>query len=188
MNKSGIFFLIFTIISAIFLTWLNSTWLSQKSLLFYKKDKKIDYYLSDFSILNTTESGEMRYLIKGQHLVHQQSNGSSKIVKPNIIARDVNNSTITITATEAQQFSKDGLIKLTGNVDLIKDGSVKEENFELLTSDLSYNPTSQELSTDAKLSFTSATGKLTGEGFSTKLDEQELRINKNVQATFNPAK
>jgi len=188
MNRSGIFFLIFAIAIAITFTWLNSTWLSYQGIVFDRQDKQIDYYLTDFSILNTYPDGTMRYMIKGKHLVHQESSSASKIIKPTIEARDVDESIITITANEAQQDKNKGPILLQGIVDVVKNSHLENENFKLLTSDLSYNPTSRELSTDAELTFSSPSGTFTGVGFNTKLDEQELRIHKNVQAKFIPSK
>lgn len=188
MNRSGFFFLVFAIIVAVAFTWLNSTWLSYKSFVFDKEERQIDYYLSNFSILNTYPDGTMRYLIKGQNLIHQQSTSASKIIKPTIDARDVDNSIISITANEAQQDSKNGPILMAGEVRVKKDSTDKVENFELLTSDLSYNPTSRVISTDAELVFKSSSGEVKGVGFTTNLNEQELRILKNVQAKFIPAK
>ena len=181
MNRSGFFFLVFAIILAIAVTWLNSSWLSYKTFVFDRQEKKIDYYLTDFSILNTYPDGSMRYLLKGQNLIHQQSNSASKIIKPTIEARDVDNSIISITANEAQQDNKNGPILLAGKVAVIKNSNNKDESFKLLTTDLSYNPNSQEIYTDAELFFSSSSGELKGVGFSTKLDEQELKILKNVQ-------
>ncbi len=188
MNRNGFFFLVFAIIVAVGFTWLNSTWLTYKDFVFNKQDKQIDYYLSDFTILNTYPNGSLKYLIKGQHLVHQQSTSASKIIKPAIEARDVDNTKIFITANQAQQARRNGPIILEDTVEVIKEGNKEAENFKLLTSDLTYNPNNREISTDKELSFSSITGELKGIGFSTKLDEQELRILKNVQAKFNPAK
>jgi len=188
MNRSGIFFLIFAIVIAVAVTWLNSTWLTYQNFVFDRQVRQIDYYLTDFTIVNTYPDGSMQYRIKGQHLVHQESSKASKIIKPVIQARDIKNSLITITANEALQDSKNGPIILTDKVDIEKKSVDETENFKLLTSDLAYNPISRELSTDAELTFTSPSGELTGLGFSTKLDEQELRIHKNVQAKFIPSK
>jgi len=188
MNRSGFFFLLFAIIVAVGFTWLNSTWLSYQAFSFDRQEKQIDYYLTDFSVLNTYPDGSMKYSIKGQHLIHQQSTSASTIIKPKIEARDVDNSIISITANEAQQDKKNGPILLEGEVDVIKNSEDKNENFKLFTTDLSYNPSSREISTDAELFFTSSSGELKAKGFSTKLHEQELRIHKNVQAKFIPAK
>jgi len=189
MNRSGFFLLIFAIIVAISFTWLNSSWMTYKEFVFDQQDKKIDYYLSDFSILNTYPDGNMRYILKGRHLVHQQSNRASKIINPSIEARDIDNSLITITADNALQDQKDGPILLEGEVIVTKSSSELNENFNLLTSDLSYNPNNNEINTEADLILTSPlSGEIKGIGFSTNLDEQELRIHKNVQAIFIPAK
>ena len=188
MNRSGLFFLVFAIVVAVAFTWLNSTWLSYKGFVFDQKDKQIDYYLSDFSILNTYPDGRMKYLIKGQHLVHQESTKASKIIKPTIEARDVDESIITISANEAQQDKKNGPILLVGKVEVDKNSEDDKENFKLLTRDLTYNPTNRELSSDAEINLSSSSGDLKGIGFRTKLDEQELRIHKNVRAMFNPSK
>lgn len=187
MNRNSLFFLIFAIIIAVGFTWLNSTWLTYKGFVFKQEDRQIDYYLSDFTILHTYPDGSMKYSLKGQHLVHQQSSGSSTVFSPVIQARDNNDSLVSITAKEAQQSKKDGPILLTDKVNIIKEGNKTDENFTLFTSNLTYNPLSKELSSDAELEFTSVSGKLTGVGFNTKLDEQELRIHKDVQAKFIPA-
>ena len=188
MNRSGLFFLIFAIAIALTFTWLNSTWLSYKGLEFSQKDKLVDYYLSDFTLLNTFPDGQMRYLVTGQHLVHQQSTGASRIFSPVLKAQDSDNGIITLTAKTAQQVKRNGSIMLLGKVNVDKKGNTLSENFELLTSDLTYNPIKKELSSDAELVLTSVNGNLQGVGFDTQLDDQELRIHKNVQAEFTPAK
>jgi len=188
MNRSGFFFLLFAIFIAVAFTWLNSTWLSYKGFVFDRQEKQIDYYLTDFTIVNTYPDGSMHYQVKGQQLVHQQSTKASKIFKPIMQARDVNEAIITITSNEAIQDKKDGPILLQGDVDVVKNSNIERENFSLQTSDLTYNPISRELFSDAALNFTSTAGNLQAVGFSTKLNEQELRIHKNVRAKFIPAK
>lgn len=189
MNRSGSFFLIVAITAAISFTWLNSSWVTYKDFIFDQKDRQIDYYLSDFSILNTYPDGNMRYILKGRHLIHQQSSSASKIISPTIEAQDIDDSLIVISADNAIQSKKNGPILLDGEVIVTKSSTQLIENFNLLTSDLSYNPLSKELSSDADLILTSpVSGELKGMGFSTKLDEQELRIHNNVQAVFIPAK
>lgn len=187
MNRSGFFLLLLAIISAVALTWVNTTWLTYKDFSFIKQERLIDYYLTDFSILNTYKDGSMRYLLKGQNLVHQQSSGASKIIKPIIQARDLDNNTITLTAKQAAQDKKDAPILLSDAVNVIKDSPNPQENFELKTSDLTYNPTSREIYSSAAVNFRSPTGNMQGTGFNTKLDEEELRILSNVRAKFKPA-
>ena len=188
MNRSGFFFLIFAILVALTVTWLNSNWLSYKGFVFSSKDRQIDYYLSDFTLLNTYPDGQMRYLLKGTHIIHQQSSIASQIFSPILQAQDKDNGVISITANKAQQDKKNGPIVFPGDVNIETRSSKPVENFKLLTSDLTYNPLKKELSSNAKVVLTSEAGNMQGVGFSTNLDEQELRIHKNVQAILIPAK
>jgi LPS export ABC transporter protein LptC len=188
MNRSGLFFLVFTSILALGFTWLNSTWLSYKDFNFSQKDKIVDYYLSNFTLLNTYPDGQMRYLVKGQHLIHQQSSGSSQIFNPVIQARDSDNGIISITAKHAQQNKKNGPILLNDTVDIVKKSNKPKTDFKLLTSNLTYNPVKKELSSEDEITLTSDLGSIKGVGFNTNLNEEELRIYKNVQAVLIPAK
>jgi LPS export ABC transporter protein LptC len=188
MNKSGLLFLLFAIMVLVVFTWLNSTWLSYRDFDFSKNVKRIDYYLSDFTLLNTYADGTMRYQLKGSHLVHQQVTGASEIFSPELKARGIDNSIITLNAKTALQDKKNSSIQLTGDVSVIKMGSKPLDSFKLLTNDLIYNPIEKVLSTDKKLVFTSDMGKIKGVGFSTHLDKQELRIKQNVHTEFIPAK
>ncbi|MCF6188966.1 MAG: LPS export ABC transporter periplasmic protein LptC [Cocleimonas sp.] len=187
MNRSGLLLLVLSVLIAIVITWLNSTWLIYKGFQFTQKVKKIDYYLSDFTLLNTLPNGQMRYFVTAEHLVHQQSTNSSEIFKPLLQASDVDGSMITLKSDKAEQ-NKEGIIKLVGDVNVIKNSPKIKENFELITHDLIYNPKQKALSSTSKVIFTSYQGQLQGVGFSSKLDEQELRIHSNVRAEFNPAK
>jgi len=187
MNRSGFLLLVLSVLIAIVITWLNSTWLTFKGYQFTQKVKKIDYYLSNFTLLNTLPDGQMRYFITAEHLVHQQSTGESEIFKPLLQASDVDGSMITIKSHKAEQ-DKEGVIQLVGNVNVVKNGPEIKENFELMTRDLIYNPKQKALSSTSKVILTSYQGQLQGVGFSSELDEQKLRIHSNVRAEFNPTK
>jgi len=187
VNRGGLLLLVLLMVIAIGITWLNSTWLTYKGFQFSQKVKKIDYYLSDFTLLNTQPDGQMRYFVTAEHLVHQQSINSSEIFKPLLQASDVDGSMITLKSDKAEQ-NKEGIITLLGDVKVTKHGPKIKENFELITHDLIYNPKQKALSSTSKVIFTSYQGQLQGVGFSSKLDEQELRIHSNVQSQFSPAK
>ena len=187
MNRGGLLLLVLSMVIAIAITWFNTTWLTYKGFQLTQKIKKIDYYLSDFTLLNTHANGEMKYFITAEHLVHQQSTDASEIFKPLLQASDVDGSMITLKSDKAEQ-SKEGIIRLVGDVKVEKNGPKIKENFELITHDLIYNPKQKELSSTSKVIFTSYQGQLQGVGFSSKFNEQELRIHSNVRAEFNPAK
>lgn len=187
MNRSGFFLLIAAIFVAVLTIWVNSYWSQHIGFQLIQKDKKIDYYLSDFSLLNTKPDGKMRYLIKGTHLIHQQSTKASELYNPLIQASNANGDLTTLTAKKAKQDKKDGPISLLGKVKVVKNSSNPAEAVHFETQDLIYNPSDKTLTTDAKVILASDFGNLQGIGLSSKLDEQEIRILSNAQSQFIPA-
>jgi LPS export ABC transporter protein LptC len=187
MNKSSIILLISAIIIALLLTAVNTFWLSYSGLVTERKIKKIDYYLSDFTLLSTQSDGKMRYQVKALHLIHQQSTGNSEIFKPVFKAQDIDATQISIEAEKARQKTKNGDIELLGNVKIIKKSNKKSEGFQLATQNLTYNPHTQTLQTKAAVLLESSSGLIQGVGLISHLDQQEIRILSNVHAEFSPA-
>jgi len=187
MNKGGLTFLIIAIVVALGFTWLNFSWKSYKDIILPQNAKKIDYYLSDFTLLNTQADGSMRYLLKAQNLTHQQSSGHSEIFNPQITAIDSDGGVISLHAESAIQTDKNAVIKLTGKVNLKKVGGEEREAFQLMSRDLVFDPLKKELSSTSKVILKTDFGKLEGTGFSSKLNEQALRIHSNVHIEFQPA-
>ncbi len=188
MNRGGALFFLTAIIIAGLLTWLNNRWLTLKDFQFSQTEKKIDYYLSDFTLLNTYPNGEMRYRVQGQHLIHQQQSGGSEIFKPLLQARDIDGTLLSITSEKAQQLKKGGNILLSGDVKVVKKSDSIKESFSLETKDLNYNPENKTLSSDKPVNLQSYSGMIKGNGFYTKLDEQELRIRSNVHIEYQPTR
>jgi len=186
MNRRGVLLLIGAIIVAVLITWLNSYWITYKGLQFTEKVKKIDYYLSDFTLLNTESDGNMRYLVKGQYLIHQESTGASEIFNPLLQARNSDNTIISLESKKARQEKRNGPIQLLGKVSIVKNSNKTSKGFQLHTSNLLYNPLEKKVSSNTKVVLDSDFGTLQGIGFSSKLDEQELRIHSNVQAELKP--
>lgn len=186
MNRNGTVLLIIAIIFAIVSIWINSNWLSHKDFQFIKKDKKIDFYLSDFTLLNTQANGEMRYLITGKHLIHQVSNKATVLFSPLIKARGENGDITLIKAKKAEQKIDNGPISLLGDIFVEKNSLNSEGTTRFKTKDLVYNPNEKTLSTDSEVTFISDFGHFQGTGLTSKLNEQEIRIHSNVQSTFLP--
>ncbi len=201
MNVKGLLLLVISIIIALAVTWLNNVWLSYQEFVSAGNERQIDYYLSDFSLLNTTANGDMKYSIQGQHLVHKNSTGGSEIFQPIIQAADQDGQTLFIRAEKAQQEESQGVIELAGAVLIQKttrqnkttDNSIQLDSldnnttdFSLKTINLSFDPIKREIFTDAPITLTTKDGLLTGTGLRSQLDQQELRILSNVHAKFDP--
>ena len=200
MNYKGLLLVIFSIIIALSVTWLNNFWLSYQEFVSAKNERQIDYYLSDFSLLNTSADGTMKYYLKGQHLVHKNSTGGSEIFRPIIQAADSDGQYLLIHAEKAQQKKTEGIIELAGAVRIEKTNNQNNltannlssnqidntSDFSLKTKNLSFDPIKREIFTDAMITLTTKDALLTGTGLQSKLDQQELRILSNVHAKFDP--
>ncbi len=201
MNYKGLLLVIFSIAIALSVTWLNNFWLSYQEFVSAKNERQIDYYLSDFSLLNTSSDGVMKYYLQGQHLVHKNSTGGSEIFHPVIQAADSDGQYLLIHAEKALQKKTEGIIELAGSVLIQKSNNQtisipkntpldhsKDDvsDFSLETEHLSFDPIKREIFTDAMITLTTKDGLLTGTGLQSKLDQQELRILSNVHAKFDP--
>lgn len=191
MNRKGLLFLIFSIAIAVTVTWLNSFWLTYQDLVTESNEKQVDYYLSNFSLLNTSSTGEMKYFMQGQHLVHKNSTGGSEIFQPLIQANDSDGQGLLIQAEKASQENSEGVIELDGAVVIKKtnklvNNETKSTGFTLETQKLSFNPNKREVFTEDAVTLTTKDGLLTGKGLRSNLDEQELRILSNVHSKFEP--
>jgi len=129
MRSIGILAFIVSILFAGVVTWLNLSWKTIKQFTNETSQSRIDYYLSNFTLINTDQAGNISYQLSAEHLIHKQASGASEIYRPKIKKQSVNGDLLTINAEKA----------------------------------------------------------MTGVGFETKLDEQELRILSNVQAEFQPS-
>ncbi|MCK5813372.1 MAG: LPS export ABC transporter periplasmic protein LptC [Cocleimonas sp.] len=201
MNYKGLLLLIASITTALAVTWLNSFWLSYQEFISATNERQIDYYLSDFSLLNTSADGDLKYYLQGRHLVHKNSTGGSEIFQPSIQATDSDGQNLLIYAEKAQQKKTQGTIELAGSV-LIKKTAHQNKlapnnvtrnqlennpsDFILTTKNLSFDPVKREIFTDAMITLTTKDGLLTGTGLHSQLDQQELRILSNVHAKFDP--
>ena len=169
------------------MTWLNLSWKTITQFTNETSQSRIDYYLSGFTLVNTDSDGNISFQLSGEHLIHKQANGVSEIYQPHIKRKSINGGLLIIDAEKAIQTSKGGNIDLTGEVSVKQSSIIEPLGFTLLTQDLTYNPLKQSISSSTKSDFISAQGSMTGIGFETSLDEQELRILSNVQAEFQPS-
>lgn len=167
-------------------TWVNLSWKELSEFTNTPSESRIDYYLNDFTLTNTAPSGQIRYHLSGQHLIHKQASGGSEVYQPTIKVSSADGETVTLNAENALQQSKDGNITLKGAIRIHKPESDSSPDFTLTTRDLNYDPLRQHVSSDAEIDLVTAQGTIHGTGFETSLNEQELRIHSNVQADYQP--
>jgi len=187
MRNLGRLLFVLAIIAGSTVTWLNLSWKELGQLTNSPSESRIDYYLSDFTLMRTDSTGQINYHLTGHKLTHKQASGTSEIYWPHIQLNSQNGQHLTIDSEKARQESKDGNITLNGSIRVHKEDSTESSGFTLTTQDLTYNPKKQLISTDAEIDLVSTVGTLHGTGFETSLDEQELRILSNVHAEFQAA-
>ncbi len=187
MRNIGIIAFVLSILFAATVTWLNLSWKTIKQFTNETSQSRIDYYLSDFKLIDTDKAGKITYQLSGDHLIHKQASGISEIYRPHIKNKASDGKLLTIDSEKAVQYGKSGNITLTGKVQFQQTETSNAPGFRLLTQNLTYNPVEQKISSEAKSDFITEQGTLSGVGFETRLDDQELRILSNVQTEFKPA-
>ena len=187
MRSIGIIAFFLSLLFAATVTWLNLSWKTIKQFTNETSQSRIDYYLSDFTLINTDKSGKINYQLNGEHLIHKQASGASEIYRPHINQQSRDGRLLTIDSEKAIQTGKGGNIVLTGEVKIEQAKTNDYPGFTLHTQNLTYNPLEQKISSPAKSDFISPQGSMSGVGFETRLNDQELRILSNVQAEFKPS-
>ena len=187
MRSIGIIAFVLSVLFAATVTWLNLSWKTIAQFSNEASQSRIDYYLSGFTLIDTDQSGGITYQMTAEHLIHKQAGGDSVIYSPRIKKQSSDGELLTIESEKAIQAGKGGNITLTGEVRVKQATTNDNPGFTLLTQNLTYNPVEQKISSKEKSDFISVQGTMTGIGFETKLNDQELRILSNVQAEFKPS-
>ncbi len=186
MRYSGVIFLVLAILVAGAATWLHSLWRTQQVFTEKLDTSKIDYYLSGFTLYVTDSAGNKRLSVSGEHFVHQRNTKKSEIYKPAIIVNNAGNA-LTIKASKAEQNAA-GDMQFKGRVTIDKPESKTTVGFNIETSDLHYSPSTQQVSTDAKVILKTTDGSIiTAIGMSEDLLTQTTRLKSNVHAEYTPA-
>ncbi len=185
MQKNNHIWLILAILLALTVTWIHNLWQSQQQFIAKIDKTRVDYYLSDFSLLITDNEGQMRYSLQANHFVHHVESKQSDIYFPMIQAKQ-NDENIMIESEKATQLSN-GDIELTGEVSIKKPESAQREGYTLITENLRYAPSMQTIETQNDFTFATTGGTLMrGTGVTEELNNQVLRIKSNVHAEFQP--
>ena len=186
MRYSGIILLILAILVAVTFTWLHNLWRAKEIFTAELDTSRVDYYLSDFSLFATDATGNNRFVLAGEHFVHQRATKSSEIYKPTIRV-NTKGDTLSIIADKAVQ-NQEGDMSLTGKVTLHKPESAERTGFDIETSDLSFSPTNQLVDTDSAVLLKTTDGStISATGMSENLITQTTRLKSNVHAEYTPA-
>ncbi len=186
MRYSGITYLALAVAFAATLTWLHKLWRTQSVFTEKLNTSEIDYYLSDFSLLSFDSNGNKRFIVSGEHFVHQRATKTSDIYKPSFIVHTETN-TVTMVANKARQDTT-GDITLNGKVSLTRPESETNTGLEIQTVDLHYSPDKRIAYTNAPVRLIMTDGNtLSAVGMEEDLTTQTTRLLSDVHAEYKPA-
>lgn len=182
---NGFIFLIIACVIAIAGTWLNKLWQEQQQFTEKLDRSQIDYYLSDFSLVSTDTDGQPLFMLSGDHFIHRRKEKESEIYQPAILI-NAEGESLSIHAEEARHFANED-VELIGDVTISKPESERMMGYEARTSNLTYSPSLDKISTEQALSFTSTdNAKISGIGLVHDLKNDVIQIQDKVHAEYLP--
>lgn len=179
----SLFLLLIALLIAWASIWLNDAWISrQNSDATAIKESKVSHYFTHFSLTSSNAIGEVQYTLSGKHFSRWSGKDWSEISKPHLVSYSGNKQSTDMTADKAIMLHQKDILELHDAVTI--KNLIAQPPTILTTELLNYYPEKQWLETDAKVTFTSDSSKLIGQGMDSKLDENILRIHSNVHSTF----
>jgi lipopolysaccharide export system protein LptC len=82
-----------------------------------------DYIIDNFSFVRMSETGQPRYVISGDRLIHHPADNTSEIDKPVVLSMTVEHPRMTMTAQHAHVNQNQNQIDLAGSVDIQRPGA-----------------------------------------------------------------
>ena len=162
------------------------TYFTQPSQILPIIDKsKVSYYLADFALQQFDAQGKQSYAVSAKHLSHWQAEKRSEIIQPLITGQGKTAEDNIVTRADVAEFDHtQQQAQLSGHVSVEQNSVNAAQGFKLQTEQLLYNLSTREISTPSKIELTSPAGHLQATGLLGKLNEDYLRLNANVRATY----
>jgi lipopolysaccharide export system protein LptC len=151
-----------------------------------------DYIIDNFSFVRMTETGQPRYVISGERLIHRPADNTSDIDKPVVQSMTVQHPRVTTTSDRAHVDQNKNQIDLSGNVDMRRPGAparpgmaasqplrIRTEALTLLTDD-------EIAKTDKPIHMTLGGASIDAVGMVANNATEQIDLGGRGQATFPP--
>jgi LPS export ABC transporter protein LptC len=177
--------LVIALLSILLITRMED-YLGQQDISKVATEKdQVDYYLLNFSIMQTGADGKVTSELAGRHLSHWKEEKQSTVIAPIIFNGTDPTERTKTTADEAQVDQAKQQAKLINNVHIHQPAKGSRSESDLYTDHLNYDMTNHLVSTDAKVLITSPPNNtMQSTGLTGKLDEDLLRFNANVHSIY----
>jgi LPS export ABC transporter protein LptC len=177
--------LVLAVVLIVALSQLETYFTQPNRILPIIDKSKVSYYLADFSLQQFDAQGQASYAVTAKHLSHWQGEKRSEIIQPLITGHGKTAEEQIITRADLAQFDhSQQQADLSGHISVEQSHTNTAQGFKLQTEQLRYNLTTREISTNSKIELTSPAGHLQATGLLGKLNEDYLRLNANVRATY----
>lgn len=145
-----------------------------------------DYYVENFNFVRLAKSGEARYHVSGQRMVHYPQNDSFEIRAPIMKGLSDTRPTTTIVADRAVSNSDMSEVQLFGNVKMDRPASPDSQHLQLTSDYVMVLPDDDVMKTNRPVRLISGATVLTGIGMFANQTTGEFRLASQVHGTLPP--
>ncbi len=169
---------------------LGSFWLLQtmqernNSDVHGKAHSKPDYYVEKFNFIRLSKTGEVRYNVSGEKLIHYPIDDSYEITSPIVQGLTPHQAPMIVSAKQAKIEQDRKKIHLIDNVQMQRAAYGKNKKFDLKTQYLLILPEQDMMQTNQKVDATLGQSVVTAGGMSLNNKTHELHLTNGVRSTL----
>jgi lipopolysaccharide export system protein LptC len=145
-----------------------------------------DYYLDNFSLVQTDETGILRYRLRAERMSHLELDGTSEFEAPVFVFHRPPSPEWEISSERAWASPNAEEVHLLGGVTLHRAATTATEAIHILTSNVRLWPETQTALTDESVIATSGQHWIRGIGMSANMAEGNLDLLSHVRAHYVP--
>lgn len=152
-----------------------------------EKPNDPDYFVEKFSFVRMSKSGQARYTISGDRLVHLPVDDVSEIQKPVVQHLTPGAPPMTVRAERAKIEHASEKVWLSGNVTITRPASAERQSLHVATEALLVVPENDTMSSDLAVEIRLGASVLTGVGMSANNSAREFQVHSKVRGVLPPA-
>jgi lipopolysaccharide export system protein LptC len=145
-----------------------------------------DYYVEQFNFVRLAKSGQARYHVSGERMVHYPQNDSYEIRRPVMKGLSDKRPTTTIVADRAVSNTDLSQVQLFSNVKIDRPAAASSQHLQLTSDYLMVLPDDDVMKTNRPVKLISGANVLTGVGMFANQATGEFRLASQVHGTLPP--
>lgn len=145
-----------------------------------------DYIVDNFSFVRMSVDGKPRYVISGERLTHRPADNTSEIEKPIVHSLTPDKPPMTTTADHALVSQDQNQIDMTGNVDIQRPASGKNQALRIRTEALTILPDDEIAKTDKPVHMTLGGAVVDAVGANVNNATQQVKLGGRGSVTYPP--